>query len=139
MSLGNTRIICGLGLILAAAPAWGQYDLSWFTLDAGGAMFTTGGDFELSGTIGQPEPGVTMTGGDFELAGGFWTGATEEGFCFGDLDGDRDVDLADLAQLLANYGTTSGAAYEDGDLDGDGDVDLADLAALLGVYGTTCP
>ncbi len=59
--------------------------------------------------------------------------------CFGDLDGDGDVDLADLAILLANYGTTSGAIYEDGDLDGDGDVDLADLAALLAVYGTTCP
>ncbi len=59
--------------------------------------------------------------------------------CPGDLDGDFDVDLADLAQLLSNYGTTSGAEPEDGDLDGDGDVDLADLAALLAVYGTTCP
>jgi hypothetical protein len=58
--------------------------------------------------------------------------------CPGDLDGDNDVDLADLAQLLGNYGMTSGASYEDGDLDGDGDVDLADLAGLLGVYGTTC-
>ncbi|MBU0617493.1 MAG: hypothetical protein KKI02_07235, partial [Planctomycetes bacterium] len=59
--------------------------------------------------------------------------------CLGDLDGDYDIDLADLAQLLANYGTTSGATYEDGDLDGDADVDLSDLAALLAVYGTTCP
>ena len=58
--------------------------------------------------------------------------------CFGDLDGDNDIDLADLAALLANYGTPSGASYEDGDLDGDGDVDLQDLAALLAVYGTPC-
>ncbi len=57
----------------------------------------------------------------------------------GDLDGDCDVDLADLAQLLGNYGATSGMAYEDGDLDADGDVDLSDLAGLLAVYGTTCP
>lgn len=59
--------------------------------------------------------------------------------CIGDLDGDRDVDLSDLAQLLGHYGTPSGASYEDGDLDFDGDVELSDLAELLGVYGTTCP
>jgi|GEM_PF-4907036 len=56
----------------------------------------------------------------------------------GDLDGDCDVDLSDLARLLAGYGMTSGATYADGDLDGDGDVDLADLAALLGNYGAVC-
>jgi hypothetical protein len=55
----------------------------------------------------------------------------------GDLDGDGDVDLSDLAIVLANYGTTEGATYQDGDLDGDGDVDLADLAALLANYGMT--
>ncbi|MBU0617430.1 MAG: hypothetical protein KKI02_06920, partial [Planctomycetes bacterium] len=64
-------------------------------------------------------------------------GAYEYQFCFGDLDEDDDIDLADLAQLLGSYGETSGTAYYDGDLDGDGDVDLADLAELLGAYGTT--
>jgi hypothetical protein len=59
--------------------------------------------------------------------------------CPGDLDCDGHVDLTDLATLLANYGTTGGATYEDGDLDADGDVDLTDLAGLLAVYGTTCP
>jgi len=66
-------------------------------------------------------------------------GAWPVGCLLGDLDDDCDVDLADLAQLLSNYGMTSGATYEDGDLDGDGDVDLSDLAALLSLYGTTCP
>jgi probable HAF family extracellular repeat protein len=61
-----------------------------------------------------------------------------EPIIFGDLDGDRDVDLADLSILLANYGMTGGAGYEDGDLDDDGDVDLTDLSALLAVYGATC-
>jgi len=58
--------------------------------------------------------------------------------CCGDIDRDRDIDLTDLAQLLANYGTTSEASYSDGDLDGDDDVDLEDLAELLSVYGTDC-
>jgi len=58
--------------------------------------------------------------------------------CPGDFDGDNDIDISDLAQLLGSYGTTSGASYQDGDLDEDGDVDLTDLAELLGVYGTTC-
>jgi hypothetical protein len=57
----------------------------------------------------------------------------------GDLDYDCDVDLADLAGLLANYGITSGATYEQGDIDADGDVDLADLATLLANYGAPCP
>jgi hypothetical protein len=59
-------------------------------------------------------------------------------FCPGDLTGDGQVGLSDLAQLLGHYGTTSGASYDDGDLDGDGDVDLSDLAELLGLYGTVC-
>ena len=54
----------------------------------------------------------------------------------GDLDADGDVDLGDLAQLLAGYGTTEGATYAQGDIDADGNVDLDDLAALLSVYGT---
>jgi hypothetical protein len=128
-----------IALLATANVVADDFSLDWWTVDGGGEMWTTGGDFELSGTIGQPDAGVTMAAGDFELTGGFWAGVGEEEFCYGDLDGDNDIDLADLAQLLGNYGTTSGAVYEDGDLDGDGDVDLADLAGLLGVYGTTCP
>jgi hypothetical protein len=53
----------------------------------------------------------------------------------GDCDLDGDVDLSDLAQLLASYGMTDGATWGDGDFDDDGDVDLSDLAALLANYG----
>jgi hypothetical protein len=59
--------------------------------------------------------------------------------CPGDLNGSGNVDLHDLATLLANFGTTSGAAPEEGDTDGDGDIDLADLAMLLAAFGTSCP
>jgi hypothetical protein len=56
--------------------------------------------------------------------------------CAEDLDGDGAVGLADLAQLLSNFGT-SGPSLP-GDLDADGDVDLADLADLLSAFGTSC-
>ncbi len=79
---------------------------------------------------------VSVTDGDSVFYTPVWTFETTWGPA--DLDGDCDVDLSDLAILLANYGTAGGAGYEDGDLDGDGDVDLTDLAGLLAVYGTTC-
>lgn len=56
----------------------------------------------------------------------------------GDLDGDGDVDLADLSALLAVYGLCDGDPGFDpvADIDGDGCVGLADLSALLANYGT---
>ncbi len=62
--------------------------------------------------------------------GAYEFGGTGPQPCFGDLDDDRDVDLSDLAALLAHYGETDVC---------DGEVDLADLSALLAVYRTTCP
>jgi hypothetical protein len=54
----------------------------------------------------------------------------------GDLDGDGDVDTADLLQLLAAWGDCpEPPAGCPGDLDGDGDVDAADLLILLGNWG----
>lgn len=57
----------------------------------------------------------------------------------GDLDGDCDVDLADLAKLLAAYDSCAGDQVYDpvADIDTNGCVDLADLAILLSAYGTT--
>jgi hypothetical protein len=66
----------------------------------------------------------------------FWI---TEPACPGDVNGDGSVTLDDLAVLLANFGTLSGAAPEDGDTNGDGDVDLDDLAFVLANFGATCP
>lgn len=56
--------------------------------------------------------------------------------CTGDVNGDGEVNLTDLAQLLANFGATGSGL--DGDLDGDDDVDLTDLATLLSNFGIVC-
>jgi hypothetical protein len=57
--------------------------------------------------------------------------------CPGDVDGDGDTDLNDLAALLAAYGSFVGDPNYNpaADFDGDGDVDLTDLAFLLSDYG----
>lgn len=56
--------------------------------------------------------------------------------CLGDLDGDEDTDLSDLALLLAAYGSCTGDGNYNpaADLDNSGCVNLADLAALLSDY-----
>ncbi|MFN0136655.1 MAG: LamG-like jellyroll fold domain-containing protein [Phycisphaerae bacterium] len=58
--------------------------------------------------------------------------------CPGDLNGDGVIDLFDLASLLANFGTPSGAHGGMGDVTGDGSVDLTDLATLLANFGSGC-
>ena len=52
--------------------------------------------------------------------------------CPADLDGDGDVDAADIAELLVAWGANPG---HPADFDGDGDVDAADLAELLAAWG----
>ena len=51
------------------------YDLSWYTINGGGATFSTGGGYSLGGTIGQPDAG-SMSNGSYQLNGGFWGGAS---------------------------------------------------------------
>lgn len=88
----------------------------------------------------DPNGGITLIGGGYNSVTSryeamLWRPGT---VCPGDLNSDNVVDLGDLAGLLANFGTVSGATTADGDLDGDGDVDLSDLAGLLAVFGVSC-
>jgi hypothetical protein len=52
-----------------------DYEIAWWTVDGGGWAFSTGGDYELGGTVGQPDAGES-SGGDYGLTGGFWNGAS---------------------------------------------------------------
>jgi hypothetical protein len=53
-----------------AAPRNG-YEISWYTIDGGGAQDLTGGLYTLSGTVGQFDAG-SQSGGSYTLAGGYW-------------------------------------------------------------------
>jgi hypothetical protein len=58
-------------------------------------------------------------------------------YCTGDIDDDADVDLADLAAMLSQFGM-SGTGLP-GDQDRSGTMDLADLAIMLSRFGQACP
>lgn len=68
-------LLLGVGLLftaaLIAAAASQAFDLSWWTVDGGGLTVSSGGDYTLGGTIGQPDAGHS-TGGAYTLSGGFW-------------------------------------------------------------------
>ena len=81
----------------------------------------------LVGDLGQIDP----TGLELEAAVTF--------FLSGAVDIDCRVALIDLAYLLTNFGTGSGATRAQGDFDHDGAVDLTDLATLLQNFGSMCP
>jgi hypothetical protein len=67
----------GIVLLLLAGAVYAQsgggYDLTWNTVDNGGATFSQGGGYSLGGTLGQPDAGL-LSGGGYTLAGGFWAG-----------------------------------------------------------------
>ncbi|MFN0136008.1 MAG: thrombospondin type 3 repeat-containing protein [Phycisphaerae bacterium] len=71
-------------------------------------------------TTGCPNPGCDDAGVD------------------ADFNNDCEVGLTDLATLLANFGTASGATNASGDTDANGDVVLTDLANTLARFGNNC-
>jgi hypothetical protein len=88
--MSRVRIILGVALLSLSLPALAylhagpaqtaqaqsslaSYAIDWFTIDGGGAMASSNGEYSLSGTIGQPDAG-TLSGGPHTLEGGFWPG-----------------------------------------------------------------
>ena len=54
-------------------PASGQtYSVDWYKIPGGGGV-STGGTYQVNGTIGQPDASGALTGGQYALTGGFWS------------------------------------------------------------------
>ncbi len=49
-----------------------QYSIGWYKV-AGGGGVSTGGVYQVSGTIGQPDASGAMSGGPYSVTGGFWS------------------------------------------------------------------
>jgi hypothetical protein len=124
---GKVLLVIALAGTPVALVGAQEYDLSWYSIDGGGVMRSTGGDFELSGTIGQPDAGA-MAGGGFELNGGFWfqippTDCNEDGvvslFDYVDFNGCKSGPTTPLTSECECF-----------DVDQDGDADLNDFAKM---------
>jgi len=63
-------LLATLGFLGICAQAQ-SYSIDWYKI-AGGGGTSTGGTYQVTGTIGQPDASGAMTGGNYSLTGGFW-------------------------------------------------------------------
>jgi hypothetical protein len=64
-------IPCCILLAMVSRLIGQQYSVEWHKI-AGGGGASSGGNYSVSGTIGQHDAGGPMTGGNYSLTGGFW-------------------------------------------------------------------
>ncbi len=137
-----SKMIAVAVLVYSGLAFGGGFDVTWHTIDAGGVMNSTGGDFELSGSIGQPDANaMTLAAGDLEFTGGFWAVAVPNCACPSDVSNDTVVNGDDIPGfvdcLLVGVGSNCVCA----DVAADGVLDLADVSAFVDdlLTGQTCP
>jgi hypothetical protein len=111
-------------LLLLASVANADYSISWHTIDGGGGT-SSGGQYSITGTIGQPDASHSE-GGNYQISGGFWPGGP---LCF--------VDFPDFARF-AQYWWLAGPPLP-ADLSGNGAVDFTDLGLFLYEWLCPCP
>ncbi len=117
-------IICLLINVTVLGQSGGDYVISRSRVASGGGM-SRGGQFVLSGTIGQPDAGY-LGGGNYELLGGFWVGGP---LCI--------IEFEDFARF-AIYWMQSGTDLP-ADLFEDGVIDYDDLLEFANLWLCICP
>ncbi|MBN2560822.1 MAG: hypothetical protein JXQ75_07825 [Phycisphaerae bacterium] len=132
LSLLVAPLFLGVAAVLAQ-----DYGIDWHTVDGGGKMWSIGGDYELGGTIGQPDAGV-MTGGTYALTGGFW--AVPPCWCLADINNDGRCNGQDV-QAFVDCFLATGTNCACADLATDGVLDMNDVTAFVAdlLSGAGCP
>ncbi len=125
-------LIIPLGLVTA-----GDFEIEWYTVDGGGEMRSSGGDFELSGTIGQPDTDE-MSGGPYTWDGGIW--AVPPCWCMSDMNNDglrNGRDVEDFIRCMFATGSNCACA----DVEPGGYLDMDDVAEFVNglLAGDACP
>jgi hypothetical protein len=115
---------------VSTSAVWSDYQIVWSTIDGGGGQ-SSGGQYVLTGTIGQPDAAY-FEGGHYEVLGGFWPGGPQ---CFVDLK-----QFAAFAQHWLETGCDSGNGWCSGaDLNHLNGVDYADLEIFVQQWLFSCP
>jgi len=138
--------------VAAVTGPVGGFDLSWNTVDSGGGS-SAGGQFQLSGTIGQADAGVALVGGGWSVQGGFWSGIGSEPIdtCLPDIvplpSGNGLVNVDDLLAVINGWGNCANPNLCPADIAppglaggtvGNDVVNVDDLLAVINGWGI-CP
>ena len=59
-------------LVITISVRAQSYSVDWYKISGGGGT-STGGTYQASGTIGQPDASGAMSGGNYSVTGGFWS------------------------------------------------------------------
>jgi hypothetical protein len=124
MKISRYGCVLCVSIIVFASVGVADYKIIWSTIDGGGGQ-SSGGQYVLMGTIGQPDAGYSSNG-NYQVLGGFWPGGP---LCFVDFD-----DFARFALYWMQSGTGLPA-----DLHEDGFIDYADLKVFVDFWLCTCP
>ena len=120
-----SKTIAALVIVLCGNLIADEFEITRSTIDGGGTTRSTGEEFELSATIGQPDAGI-MEGNGFTLSGGFWFEEPPD-----DCNSDGWVNLIDYDDfdscLSGPHGGLPQPECNCFDLDNDNDVDISDI------------
>jgi hypothetical protein len=118
------RLTLIVAALLFTSISYGDYQIVWYTIGGGGGQ-SAGGQYVLTGTIGQADT-ASSKGGNYKLLSGFWPGWP---LCF--------VDFPNFT-IFAEYWLQTGTGLP-ADLNGDGVVNIYDLKLFVDEWLCICP